>query len=57
MIKELGFCSGIENYSRYIDGRDPGSAPSCLLDFFPEDFLMVIDESHATVPQIGAMYE
>lgn len=57
MIRELGFCSGIENYSRHIDGRAPGSAPSCLLDYFPEDFLTVIDESHVTVPQIGAMYE
>ena len=57
MIRELGFCSGIENYSRHLDGRDPGSAPSCLLDYFPEDFLTVIDESHVTVPQIGAMYE
>ncbi|MEN9730997.1 MAG: hypothetical protein RL488_307, partial [Actinomycetota bacterium] len=57
MIKEVGFCSGIENYSRHIDGRAPGSAPSCLLDYFPEDFLTVIDESHVTVPQIGAMYE
>jgi len=57
MIREIGFCSGIENYSRHIDGREPGSAPSCLLDFFPEDFLTVIDESHVTVPQIGAMYE
>jgi len=57
MIRELGFCSGIENYSRHLDGRQPGSAPSCLLDYFPEDFLTVIDESHATVPQIGAMYE
>ena len=57
MIREIGFCSGIENYSRHIDGRDPGSAPSCLLDYFPEDFLTVIDESHVTVPQIGAMYE
>jgi len=57
MIKEIGFCSGIENYSRHIDGREPGSAPSCLLDYFPEDFLTVIDESHVTVPQIGAMYE
>jgi excinuclease ABC subunit B len=57
MIKEIGFCSGIENYSRHIDGREAGSAPSCLLDFFPEDFLTVIDESHATVPQIGAMFE
>ena len=57
MIRELGFCSGIENYSRHIDGRVPGSAPSCLLDYFAEDFLTVIDESHVTVPQIGAMYE
>ena len=57
MIRELGFCSGIENYSRHIDGREPGSAPSCLLDYFPEDFLTVIDESHVTVPQIGAMFE
>ncbi len=57
MIRELGFCSGIENYSRHIDGREPGSAPSCLLDYFPEDFLTIIDESHATVPQIGAMFE
>lgn len=57
MIRELGFCSGIENYSRHIDAREPGEAPSCLLDYFPEDFLTVIDESHVTVPQIGAMYE
>jgi excinuclease ABC subunit B len=57
MIRELGFCSGIENYSRHLDGRAPGSSPSCLLDYFPEDFLTVIDESHVTVPQIGAMYE
>ena len=57
MIREIGFCSGIENYSRHIDGRNPGEAPSCLLDFFPDDFLTVIDESHVTVPQIGAMYE
>jgi excinuclease ABC subunit B len=57
MIRELGFCSGIENYSRHIDARAPGEPPSCLLDYFPEDFLTVIDESHATVPQIGAMYE
>ena len=56
MIRELGFCSGIENYSRHIDQRLPGEAPSCLLDYFPEDFLTVIDESHATVSQIGAMY-
>src|SRR5699024_7307740 len=57
MMREIGSCSGIENYSRHIDGRDPGSAPNTLLDFFPEDFLLVIDESHVTVPQIGAMYE
>lgn len=57
MIGQLGFCSGIENYSRQIDGRAPGSPPNCLLDYFPEDFLVVIDESHVTVPQIGAMYE
>ena len=57
MIVQLGFCSGLENYSRHIDGRAPGSAPNCLLDYFPEDFLCVIDESHITVPQIGAMYE
>ena len=57
MMLQLGFCSGIENYSRHIDFREPGSAPNCLLDYFPEDFLCVIDESHITVPQIGAMYE
>ncbi len=57
MIQQLGFCSGIENYSRHIDGRVAGSAPNCLLDYFPEDFLCVIDESHITVPQIGAMFE
>jgi excinuclease ABC subunit B len=57
MMLQLGFCSGIENYSRHIDGREPGSAPNCLLDYFPDDFLCVIDESHITVPQIGAMYE
>jgi len=56
MIKELGYCSGIENYSRYLDGRLPGSRPFCLLDYFPKDFLMVIDESHVTVPQVHAMY-
>ena len=56
MIRELGHCSGIENYSRYFDGRSPGTRPYCLLDFFPEDFLMVIDESHVSVPQIAAMY-
>ena len=56
MIKELGHCSGIENYSRYFDGRQAGERPYCLLDFFPEDFLLVVDESHVSVPQIGAMY-
>ena len=56
MIKELGYCSGIENYSRYLDGRDPGTRPFCLLDYFPEDYLMVIDESHVTIPQVHAMY-
>ena len=56
MIRELGHCSGIENYSRYFDGRKPGTRPYCLLDFFPKDFLMVIDESHVSIPQIGAMY-
>ena len=57
MMRQLGFCSGIENYSRHIDGREQGSPPNCLLDYFPEDFLVVIDESHVTFPQIGAMYE
>ncbi|MEB0285944.1 excinuclease ABC subunit UvrB [Cryobacterium sp. 10I1] len=57
MMEQIGFCSGIENYSRHIDQRSPGEAPHCLLDYFPDDFLMVIDESHVTVPQIGAMYE
>ena len=56
MIKELGYCSGIENYSRYLDGREPGTRPFCLLDFFPDDYLMLIDESHVTVPQVHAMY-
>ncbi len=56
MIKELGHCSGIENYSRYFDGREPGQKPYCLFDFFPKDFLLVVDESHVSVPQIGAMY-
>lgn len=56
MIKELGYCSGIENYSRYLDGREPNSRPFCLLDYFPEDYLMVIDESHVTIPQIHTMY-
>lgn len=57
MMEEMGFCSGIENYSRHLTGREPGSKPYTLLDFFPDDFLLVIDESHATVPQIGGMYE
>jgi excinuclease ABC subunit B len=56
MIRELGYCSGIENYSRYLDGREPGTRPFCLLDYFPEDYLMVIDESHVTIPQTHAMY-
>jgi len=57
MMRQVGFCSGIENYSRHIDGRAPGTAPHTLLDYFPEDFLLVVDESHVTVPQVGAMYE
>ncbi len=57
MMEQIGFCNGIENYSRHMDGRQPGEAPHCLLDYFAEDFLVVIDESHVTVPQIGAMYE
>jgi excinuclease ABC subunit B len=57
MMRQVGFCSGIENYSLHIDGRERGSAPNCLLDYFPEDFLLVIDESHVTVPQTGGMYE
>jgi excinuclease ABC subunit B len=57
MMQQVGFCSGIENYSRFIDGREQGSAPNCLIDYFPEDYLLVIDESHVSVPQIGAMYE
>ncbi|MDQ3964298.1 MAG: DEAD/DEAH box helicase family protein, partial [Actinomycetota bacterium] len=57
MMREVGFCSGIENYSRHIEGREPGSRPNTLLDYFPKDFLVVIDESHVTVPQIGGMYE
>ena len=56
MMQELGYCSGIENYSRYIDGRNPGTRPFCLIDYFPEDFLTIIDESHVTIPQIKAMY-
>ncbi|GAB3294464.1 excinuclease ABC subunit UvrB [Pseudoclavibacter terrae] len=57
MMEQIGFCSGIENYSRHMDGRAPGEAPHCLIDYFPDDFITVIDESHVTVPQIGAMYE
>jgi Helicase subunit of the DNA excision repair complex len=57
MLRQVGSCSGIENYSRHIDGREAGTPPNTLLDYFPEDFLLVIDESHVTVPQIGAMYE
>jgi len=57
MMRQVGSCSGIENYSRHIDGREQGSPPNCLLDYFPEDFLLIVDESHVTVPQIGAMYE
>ncbi|NUL45150.1 excinuclease ABC subunit B [Cellulosimicrobium funkei] len=57
MMQEMGYCNGIENYSRHIDGREAGSAPHCLLDYFPDDFLLVVDESHVTIPQIGAMYE
>jgi excinuclease ABC subunit B len=56
MIRELGYCSGIENYSRYLDGREPGTRPFCLLDYFPDDFLMVVDESHVTISQVHAMY-
>ena len=56
MIRELGYCSGIENYSRYLDGREPGTRPFCLLDYFPDDYLMIIDESHVTMPQVHAMY-
>ncbi len=56
MIRELGYCPGIENYSRYFDGRPPGTRPFCLLDYFPDDFITVIDESHVTLPQVHAMY-
>lgn len=56
MIRELGYCSGIENYSRYFDGRAAGVRPFCLLDYFPQDFLLVVDESHVTLPQVRAMY-
>ncbi len=57
MLREMGFCNGIENYSRILDGREPGDRPYCLIDYFPDDFVCFIDESHQTVPQIGAMYE
>ena len=57
MLREMGFCNGIENYSRHLDGREPGTPPHTLLDYFPDDFLIIIDESHQTVPQIGGMYE
>ena len=57
MIKELGFTSGIENYSRILDGRPPGSPPHTLIDYFPDDFVVFVDESHQTIPQIGGMYE
>src|SRR4051795_11989379 len=56
MIEQMGFCNGIENYSRHLSGRKAGEPPPCLLDYFPKDFLLVIDESHQTIPQIGAMY-
>ena len=56
MMKELGYCSGIENYSRYFDGRSPGTRPFCLLDYFPDDFITIIDESHVTIPQIRGMH-
>src|SRR5665811_2057793 len=57
MLREMGFCAGIENYSRILDGRKPGERPYCLIDYFPEDFVCFIDESHQTVPQIGGMFE
>ena len=56
MIKEFGFCKGVENYSRHFSGRAPGDPPACLLDYFPDDFLLFVDESHQTIPQVGAMY-
>ena len=56
MIKELGYCSGVENYSRFFDGRRPGTRPFCLLDYFPDDFLMMVDESHVTIPQVRGMW-
>src|SRR5665648_1130249 len=57
MMREIGFCSGIENYSRHIDGRGPVETPNTLLDYFPDEFLLIVDESHVTIPQIGGMYE
>src|SRR6185436_18661941 len=57
MLREMGFCNGIENYSRILDGRNPGDRPYCLLDYFPDDFMVFLDESHQTVPQLGAMFE
>ena len=56
MMRELGYCNGVENYSRLFDGRKPGTRPFCLLDYFPDDFLMIIDESHVTVPQVRGMF-
>ncbi len=56
MMREIGYCSGVENYSRHMDAREPGSRPSCLFDYFPKDFLLIIDESHVTIPQIRGMY-
>ena len=57
MLEELGYCNGVENYSRHLDGRSAGEAPSCLLDYFPRDYLLFVDESHITVPQVGGMYK
>ena len=56
MIRELGYCNGIENYSRFFDGRDPGARPFCLLDYFPDDYLLIVDESHVTLPQVRGMW-
>jgi excinuclease ABC subunit B len=56
MMQEMGYCAGIENYSRFLSGRSPGERPACLLDYFPDDFLLVLDESHVTIPQIGGMH-
>jgi len=57
MLKEIGFCSGIENYSRHLSQREPGSRPYTLIDYFPEDFVLMVDESHVSIPQVGGMYE